>query len=218
MEAAFQRRSSGWLLLAAAAAGLACQSHREQSPGAEPGAAPTKTRSAANHPGGAAAQPQTTEPTTVQSCIAPLRHPPPPTADPAPHCPPDPSGRLDLPVAAVRFDEAPGTPTVAVELANDALARRRGLMYRTAMPTDAGMLFTFPTQEQRSFWMRNTCIPLDILFLDADSSIVGILEQVPTLNTLPRGVPCPSLSVLELNAGWTRAHGVKPGQKVTVTR
>lgn len=91
-------------------------------------------------------------------------------------------------------------------------------MYRTGMPVDTGMLFTFAAEEPRSFWMRNTCIPLDILFLDEQGTIVGILEQVPTLNTLPRHVPCPSKSVLELNAGWARAHGVEPGQSVTVTR
>jgi uncharacterized membrane protein (UPF0127 family) len=64
--------------------------------------------------------------------------------------------------------------------------------------------------------MQNTCLPLDMLFIAGDGTIVGILEQVPTLNTLPRGVRCESRHVLELNAGWVRAHGVEPGQRVDI--
>jgi len=62
--------------------------------------------------------------------------------------------------------------------------------------------------------MQNTCIPLDMLFITEDGTIAGILEQVPTLNTQSREVPCPVRHVLELNAGWVRLHGVAPGQHV----
>ena len=93
-------------------------------------------------------------------------------------------------------------------------ARARGLMYRTQMDGDSGMLFSWDEDSRRSFWMQNTCIPLDMLFIAGDGTVVGILEQVPTLNTLPREVPCPARHVLELNAGWARAHGVTPGQHV----
>jgi uncharacterized membrane protein (UPF0127 family) len=82
------------------------------------------------------------------------------------------------------------------------------------MPDDAGMLFSWDDEQVRSFWMHNTCIPLDMLFIDADANIVGILEQVPTLNERSRMVPCPAAHVLELNAGWARAHGIEPGQRV----
>lgn len=95
-------------------------------------------------------------------------------------------------------------------------AKERGLMYRTEMPEDGGMLFTWDDERPRRFWMRNTCLPLDMLFIDAKGTIVSILEQVPTLNTLPRPSGCPARHVLEVNAGWARSHGVRPGQKVQI--
>jgi hypothetical protein len=119
-----------------------------------------------------------------------------------------------MPLGQVQFTDAPAAPKVAVELALDDPARARGLMYRTQMDGDHGMLFSWDEDARRSFWMQNTCIPLDMLFIAGDGTVVGILEQVPTLNTLPRQVPCPARHVLELNAGWARAHGVQPGQHV----
>ena len=148
--------------------------------------------------------------------MAPRSEPPPPIAAPAAHCPADPDAPLPLPHAAVRFVDAPSAPRVVVERALDDAARTRGLMYRTKLDADSGMLFSWDRDQPRSFWMLNTCIPLDMLFIAADGTIVGILEQVPTLNTLPRGVPCPARHVLEVNAGWTRQHGVVPGQKVDI--
>ena len=150
----------------------------------------------------------------AQRCVAPLAEPPPALATPAARCPADPDGPLSLPQGAVRFADAPSAPRVTVERAVDDGARARGLMYRTRLDADAGMLFSWNDETLRSFWMRNTCIPLDMLFIAADGTIVGILEQVPTLNTLPRAVACPAQHVLEVNAGWTRQHGVVPGQKV----
>jgi uncharacterized protein len=149
-------------------------------------------------------------------CVLPRVEPPPTPANPAARCPPDPSGPLDLPRGAVQFTDAPSAPKIVVERALDDAARARGLMYRTQLDADAGMLFSWNEEEPRSFWMLNTCIPLDMLFIAADGTIVGILEQVPTLNTLPRAVPCAAAHVLEVNAGWTRQHGVLPGQKVDI--
>jgi uncharacterized membrane protein (UPF0127 family) len=116
----------------------------------------------------------------------------------------------------VAFPDAPEKPRIKVELARDALARTRGLMYRTRMPEEQGMLFSWPEDSVQSFWMRNTCIPLDMLFIARDGVIVGILEQVPTLNERARSVPCPVAHVLEVNAGWSRRHGVRAGQRVTI--
>jgi uncharacterized membrane protein (UPF0127 family) len=147
-------------------------------------------------------------------CVVPRVEPPAPVASPAPRCPADPTGPLELPVGVVQFTDAPAAPRVVVELARDDAARTRGLMYRTRLDADAGMLFSWDGEQPRSFWMLNTCIPLDMLFIAGDGTIVGILEQVPTLNTAPRGVPCAAQHVLEVNAGWTRQHGVLPGQKV----
>lgn len=151
-------------------------------------------------------------------CIAPWPEAPPPVAHAAEQCPASPEPAPNLTRATVRFTEAPGQPTVNVELARTASERSRGLMYRTALAQDSGMLFSWSDEQQRSFWMHNTCLPLDMLFIAADETIVGILEQVPTLNDDARTVRCPAAHVLEVNAGWSRAHGVRPGQKIQLAR
>jgi uncharacterized membrane protein (UPF0127 family) len=151
--------------------------------------------------------------TTSGRCVWPTpASPPPPVAPgPAPGCPPDPRPHtLDL--VTVRFPEATSGPAiVSAELARTPADSERGLMFRTSMEGDHGMLFDLGTREVHQFWMHNTCIPLDMIFLDDDGLIVGILENVPTLNDSPRSVPCPSTHVLEVNAGWSRRVGVRAG-------
>jgi uncharacterized protein len=141
---------------------------------------------------------------------------PAPLATKAAQCPKDPTGNLELPRGKVTFADAPNAPSAKVELARDESSRERGLMYRTSMAEDQGMLFSWQDERVRNFWMRNTCIPLDLLYITKDGIIAGILEQVPTLNDAPRGIPCPVAHVLELNAGWARSHGIKPGMKVRI--
>lgn len=153
---------------------------------------------------------------TEGRCVVPTAAEPPPQASPATVCPTDPGGAPDLQRGFVEFPEAPGRPRVAVELARSQSARTRGLMYRTSMPDDEGMLFTWSDERPRSFWMRNTCIPLDMMFIAADGFIVGLLEQVPVLDDTARSIPCPAKHVLETNAGWAREHGVVAGQRVVV--
>jgi uncharacterized membrane protein (UPF0127 family) len=152
---------------------------------------------------------------TMPVCTVPLAAPA-PVASKAATCPKDPTGNLTLPMGRVTFVDAAGAPAVDVELARDDASRERGLMYRTSMAENAGMLFSWSDERVRSFWMRNTCIPLDLLYITKDGIISGILEQVPTLNEAPRRINCPVAHVLELNAGWTRAHGITPGTKVTI--
>jgi uncharacterized membrane protein (UPF0127 family) len=147
-------------------------------------------------------------------CTVPFE--PAPVASKATQCPKDPTGNLPLARGRVTFVDAPGAPTVDVELARDAAAMERGLMYRTSMPENAGMLFSYAEDRRLSFWMKNTCIPLDMFFIRSDGTIAGILEQVPTLNLHSRSVACPVRHVLELNAGWARAHGITPGMKVEI--
>jgi uncharacterized membrane protein (UPF0127 family) len=115
----------------------------------------------------------------------------------------------------IAFLDAPSAPgSIAVELANTPQETARGLMYRRSMPADHGMLFDLRVRKPQAFWMRNTCIPLDMFFIDDDGLIVGILEQVPVLNEDERSVGCPSRYVLEMNAGFARKHGIKAGQHV----
>jgi uncharacterized membrane protein (UPF0127 family) len=152
-----------------------------------------------------------------QGCVVELSPEPPPQAAPAARCPKDPSPRAEPPPAGhVSFVQAPGSPGVRVELAREPDAQRRGLMYRTELAPDAGMLFSWSGEAIRRFWMRNTCIPLDMLFIAADGTIVGIVEQAPVLSDAPQSIPCPARHVLEVNAGWARSHGVRPGQKVVI--
>lgn len=134
---------------------------------------------------------------------------------PDPRCPADPETPPKLDLAVVRFPDHPNLE-VGVELAVKNEHRMRGLMYRKSMAESAGMLFVFEGEEPHSFWMRNTCIPLDMLFIAADGTIVGIEENTPTMSEESMGPPCPAKYVLEVNAGYTRKHGIKSGQKVTL--
>ena len=148
-------------------------------------------------------------------CVIPMAEESPRRAPNALHCPSDPDGNPDLAHGYVLFTDAPGSPRLAVELARTEPEKERGLMYRTKLPDAQGMLFSWGGQEEpRTVWMHNTCIPLDMMFIARDGTITGILEQVPTLNDAPRGVPCPAAYVLEVNAGWSRSHGVKSGTMV----
>ncbi len=148
-------------------------------------------------------------------CVVPLAEPPPPRAEPANICPKDPGPAPKLARGAVRFKEAPGAPRIQVERALTPAEHERGLMYRTKLADHHGMLFEWKDETRRVFWMHNTCIPLDMLFIAKDGTIAGILEQVPVLNDRPRGVPCNAGYVLEVNAGWCRRHSIKPGTHVT---
>jgi uncharacterized membrane protein (UPF0127 family) len=134
----------------------------------------------------------------------------------APGCPRDPEpAQQKLPIIVAAFQEA--NTTVSAELVSSDHDVERGLMYRKQMAEDHGMLFRLDRREH-VFWMHNTCIPLDMLFIDDDGLVVGIVENVPTLNDEHRTVGCPSSWVLETNAGWSRRHGVKAGQRMTIPR
>ncbi|MCA8888630.1 MAG: DUF192 domain-containing protein [Parvularculaceae bacterium] len=105
--------------------------------------------------------------------------------------------------------------TFMVEYADDDDERRIGLMYRSSMPADHGMLFNFgPKPQPVSMWMKNTLIPLDMAFIAADGRIVRIAE-----NTTPRSLASiasgePVLAVLEVNGGRLSALGVRSGDVV----
>ena len=122
---------------------------------------------------------------------------------------------MKMPIAQIHFEggDLAGKP-LSVELATKPAETARGLMYRRSMAPDQGMLFDLGGRKVQAFWMRNTCIPLDMFFVDDDGLIVGILEQVPVLNEDARSVDCPSRYVLEMNAGFARKHGIKPGQRL----
>jgi uncharacterized protein len=155
----------------------------------------------------------------VKPCIRETPATPPAVAPPLSpgRCPKDPEGNLALTKVTLSFLEAPQLKMEA-ELARAPHETERGLMYRTKMDEDKGMLFDLRERKEHAFWMRNTCMSLDMLFIDDDGTIVGILENVPTLNDAERTVGCPSSWVLEVVAGWSRRHGVRAGQRVALPK
>ena len=93
--------------------------------------------------------------------------------------------------------------------------RSVGLMYRKKrLSPDEGMLFMMDGDADHSFWMRNTLIPLDMVFIDRDGTVVGMLEDVAPKTDIGRSVGKPSRFVLELDGGWCRRFGLKPGDRV----
>ena len=122
----------------------------------------------------------------------------------------------DVSGPAVVFRPA-GRPAarVAVEVARTPRETQRGLMYREHLPPDAGMLFLFARPRVQSFWMKNTLIPLDIIFVSSDMVVVGVVENAEPGTTRSRTLPgVVSQYVVEVNAGWAREHGVAAGVPV----
>lgn len=104
--------------------------------------------------------------------------------------------------------------TFQVEIADTPAKRELGLQYRRDLALDRGMIFLFPTESKHSFWMKNTPIPLDMIFIGSDRKIVGIVEQAVPFSTDSRSVPAASQFVLEINGGLTRRYGIKAGDFV----
>jgi len=103
---------------------------------------------------------------------------------------------------------------VRVELARTPAEITRGLMFRERLDEDAGMLFMFQDSRVRSFWMKNTLIPLDMLFIDEQFRVVGVVENAEPETTTQRSVGVPSRYVLEVNGGLAKSHGVGAGTAV----
>lgn len=115
----------------------------------------------------------------------------------------------------VRIHPAAGRSVdVTVELANSAEARSRGLMYRTHLDPQAGMLFVFPESQEHGFWMKNTPLSLDMIFISGDLEIVGIIEKTTPFSTTVRTVGKPSRYVLEVNAGFSEQHHLRQGDRI----
>jgi uncharacterized membrane protein (UPF0127 family) len=104
--------------------------------------------------------------------------------------------------------------TVRVELATTPAARSLGLMNRKHLDEDAGMLFFFEEPDQQSFWMKNTYIPLDMIFIEPSMRVLGIVENAEPLTLTSRSVPGRSQYVLEVNGGFSRRYGLGPGTVV----
>lgn len=103
---------------------------------------------------------------------------------------------------------------VTVEVADQPAERALGLMYRDSLPPDRGMLFVYPDAEPRSFWMKDTRVPLTIAYVDSAGIIVHLAEMTP-LATTPVPSIKPATYALEMNKGWFEKNGVTVGDTIT---
>lgn len=102
-----------------------------------------------------------------------------------------------------------------VEVAASDQEQERGLMFRTEMGADEGMIFPNQPAKMRSFWMRNTVIPLDMIFVGPDHRVVNIIANAEPYSLESRASVAPVIAVLELNGGRAAQLGITPGATVT---
>ncbi len=107
-----------------------------------------------------------------------------------------------------------GTASFRVELARTPAEQARGLMHRESMAAMAGMLFVYPDEREVSFWMRNTLIPLDMIFVDAEGVVVGVHAEAVPLDETPIPSGEPTLAVLEVNGGMAARLGIDVGDEL----
>lgn len=107
-----------------------------------------------------------------------------------------------------------GPQTVDVEVVRSRKAIEQGLMYRRYLAPDAGMLFVMDSEADHGFYMRNTVLPLDIIYIGRDMTVAGVIANAEPFTDARRRVGRPSIYVLEVNGGWAARHHVKPGARV----
>lgn len=125
---------------------------------------------------------------------------------------PAPAQKLAL--APLKVETAKGALKFQVEIADTEPARNRGLMFRTSLADDRGMLFIFDEVQPATFWMKNTVIPLDIIFIKADGRILNIAPMATPYSEKVVPSAGPVKTVLELRGGRAAELGIQPGDKV----
>ncbi len=131
---------------------------------------------------------------TGSGCHNPLTAAPPPPAEPA-----------------VDFSTATGTVTVSVDLAQTPEQRRVGLMHRKALSPNHGMAFIFPTEDIQTFWMKDTPLFLDMVFINSQHKIVGIIHNAEPGTLDVRQIASPSRYVIEVQGGFCKRYGIHKG-------
>lgn len=121
--------------------------------------------------------------------------------------------RLPIDPAPLEVETARGPVAFSIEIADDPSERERGLMFRQQLEPDRGMLFVFERTARQSFWMRNTPLPLDLIFISENGRIVAIHPGEP-FSERPVSPVYPARFVLELNRGTAAARGMKLGDRV----
>ncbi|HOX29109.1 MAG TPA: DUF192 domain-containing protein [bacterium] len=121
-----------------------------------------------------------------------------------------------MPVIDVRISNSAGADfTVKAEVATTVEQHAYGLMNRSSMPADSGMLFVFDSEDTLSFWMKDTLIPLDMIFADADKKIVDINRNAAPLSTTSFTAARPAKYVLEVNGGYCDRNGIGIGDMLS---
>jgi uncharacterized protein len=124
-------------------------------------------------------------------------------------------GQLEhFPTASLTIQTASGTDKFKVEVATTPGQLQQGLMYRRHLDPDAGMIFIFPDPEPTAFWMKNTLIPLDMLFVGADGRIVNIKQRAVPMSLDPINSAGAVRAVIELNGGAAGRLGIRTGDRV----
>lgn len=122
-----------------------------------------------------------------------------------------------LPHAKITVTDAVGGKHVIdAEVALNRDARTRGMMWRTFVEEGKGMIFLFPQEQPVSFWMKNTLISLDLVFITAGKQVAGCVERAEPQTLTSRSVARPAQYVLEVQAGWCQRLNIKPGGQVTM--
>lgn len=116
-----------------------------------------------------------------------------------------------LPRAPFVIDTTRGPMRFTVELATTEPQQERGLMFRKSLAPDAGMLFDLHTEKPAVLWMKNTLIPLDMLFFDKDGVVVLVVPNAKPLSLDPIGTRKPVRAVLEIRGGRAKEMGLEPG-------
>lgn len=141
-------------------------------------------------------------------------------AQPAPERTASPVAPVEAPAAApdvyepLQIVTAGGTRAFRVRIADDDAERERGLMFVSVLPDDDGMLFDFQDVAPRAFWMKNTLIPLDIIFIGSDGRIINIAANTTPYSLDPIPSAAPASAVLEIGGGRAAELGIKAGDRV----
>lgn len=114
------------------------------------------------------------------------------------------------------FLQPDGTPikTVDIEIADTEAQREQGLMRRRTLGYERGMLFIFPSESESGMWMKNTPLPLDIVFVNADSTVINIAERTKPFSLDPIEPDAPKKFVVEVRAGFADRHGLTDSTRV----
>jgi uncharacterized membrane protein (UPF0127 family) len=127
--------------------------------------------------------------------------------------------KADAPAAAAGQGDVVRMPlgreTFTLEIADDDSEQQWGLMARESMPADHGMIFVFPEESRRAFWMKNTLIPLDIVYVAESGRVVSVKQMQPRDET-PVPSDGPAMYAIELNQGAAARAGIKAGDVLTI--